>query len=123
MGRTSLALGHALRLRCPACGTRGIVDGWLGDPRTCPGCGLRGDRGEEDYFLGPLLLNLVITELAAAGLVAVAVVLTWPDPPWDAVLWGGVVLAVILPAAGLPFSRLLWLAADLHLRPWGEDED
>lgn len=109
-------------MRCPACGARGILGGWFGDPRACPGCGLRADRGEEDYFLGPLALNLLITELAAAGLVAGAVALTWPDPPWDAVLWGGVALAVALPAAGLPFSRLLWLAADLQLRPREGDD-
>lgn len=116
------ALIRALRLRCPECGSRGILGAWFGDPRACPGCGLRGDRGEEYYFLGPLLLNLVLTETAAAGTVAAWVAVTWPAPPWDAVLVGGVALAVALPAAGLPFARLLWLAVDLRIRPYGEED-
>jgi hypothetical protein len=75
-----------------------------------------------DYFLGSPLLNLVLTEAAAAGLVAAWVAVTWPDTPWDAVLAGGVALAVVLPAAGLPFARLLWLALDLRIRPSSDDD-
>lgn len=121
-GRALRAAGRALRLRCPECGTRGILRGWFGEPGACPRCGLEADRGEDDYFLGPLLLNLVITETAAAGLVAASVALTWPDTPWDALLAGGVALAVLLPAAGLPFARLLWLAVDLQIRPRGAED-
>lgn len=114
-------MGRALRLRCPSCGARGILDGWFGEARSCPGCGLRGDRGEADYFLGPLLLNLIITETAAAGIAGAAVALTWPAPPWDLLLVAGVTLAILLPAAGIPFSRLLWLAVDLRIRPRGRE--
>lgn len=84
--------------------------------RTCPGCGLLTDRGEADYFLGALLLNLIAAELVPVTLVGVLVIATWPTPPWVLVLWGGIGLAAIAPIIGYPFSKTLWLLADLQFR-------
>lgn len=75
------------------------------------------DRGEEDHFLGAVLLNLVVDELAVAVAATVVIVLTWPDVPWTGITVGCVALAAGLPVATYPFSRLLWLAADLYIRP------
>ena len=78
---------------------------------------LRPDRGEPDYFLGGMLLNLVVAELLVAGLVLAAVLATWPDPPWGLITVGGALAAGALPVAFYPFSKLLWLAVDLQIRP------
>lgn len=93
--------------------------------RVCPGCQLRTDRGEPDYFLGAVMLNFVATELAIAGAVAIAALLTWPEPPWAVLLGAGLILAIVAPVVGYPFSRTLWLAVDLQVRPpvfaWDRD--
>jgi hypothetical protein len=48
--------------------------------------------------------------------------LTWPDPPWDLLLYGGMVLMVVAPFLFFPFSKTLFLAFDLTLRPTTSDE-
>jgi hypothetical protein len=48
--------------------------------------------------------------------------LTWPDPPWDLLLYGGMVLMVVAPFLFFAFSKTLFLAFDLTLRPTTSDE-
>ncbi len=111
------SLVRALRLRCPRCGGRGILESWFELADECPGCGLDTDRGEEGHFLGAMLVSLVAVELLVAGLAALTIVLAWPAVPWTAITVGGVLLAVGMPVAIYPYSRLLWLGVDLHIRP------
>jgi hypothetical protein len=68
------------------------------------------------------MFNIVASELLFAALGAGVVILTWPTPPWTALLIGGVVLMMAAPFAFLPFSKLLFLAFDLIFRP-PEEED
>jgi hypothetical protein len=64
-----------------------------------------------------MLLNLIAAELVfAAALVAVLLV-TWPAPPWDAMLYAGIPLMALMPIVFFPFSRTLWIACDLAIRP------
>ncbi len=115
--RLRVLVGRALRLRCPNCGGGPVRASWLKRLPGCPVCGLRLDRGENDYFIGAYLTNLIVAELVLAlGLLAVLLA-TWPDPPWDAIQYGGVALMVLAPLATYPFTELLWLAADLAFRP------
>jgi len=109
------ALRWALRRRCPACGAR-VFDGWFRMRPVCPGCGLRTDRGEPDYFLGAVLVNLIAAEVVPVALVLMIIVITWPAPPWPLVFVGGIGLAVVAPIVGYPFSKTLWLFADLQFR-------
>ncbi len=88
---------RALRLRCPNCGGGPVRASWLKRLPGCPVCGLRLDRGENDYFIGAYLLNLIVAEvLLFVGLLGV-VALTWPDPPWDAIQYGGIALMIVAP--------------------------
>ena len=121
-GRAARILGRGLLLRCPNCGSRGILESWFRLRTRCPGCGLVLDRGESDYFLGAYLVNLVAVELvvtAAMGLVGVA---TWPRVPWTALTWGGVVFAALAAIACYPLTKSLWLAVDVVLRPVTDEE-
>jgi len=43
--------------------------------------------------------------------------LTWPTPPWDAVLWAGMALMVLFPIFFFPWSKTLFVAVDLTFRP------
>ena len=68
--RAGRILWRGMRLRCPHCGSRGILDGWFKLKHRCPSCGLVLDRGESDYFLGAYLVNLVAVELILTAIMS-----------------------------------------------------
>ncbi len=80
----------------------------------CPGCGLRFER-EEGYWVGGLIVNIAVTELAFLVVLVGGAALFWPDVRWG---WLTVVaLAVngIVPVVFYPFSKTIWVALDLLL--------
>ena len=115
-------LGRALRKRCPNCGGGPLFVRWLEARERCPECRLRLERGERDYFLGSLTLNLLLSESAVAAGIVVALALgagRWPFWELEA---GGVALAMAAPIFAWPWTRVLWLAVDLMFRPATPDE-
>lgn len=110
-------LGHALLLRCPICGGRGLFTGFFNVKERCPHCGILLERGESDYFIGAYTLNLIAVEVLLAVVFLVVVVATWPNPPWNALQYGGVVLSVLGAVLCYPFAKTTWLAVDLVFRP------
>jgi len=86
---------------------------------TCPNCGLQLDRGESDYFYGAYMLNFVAAELVAIGVFVIALITTWPSPPWTALTYGTVAIAIVAPIVLYPTTKGLWLALDLMFRPGG----
>lgn len=115
-------LGRALRLRCPNCGAPRIFAKWGQLKQRCPECGLWLERGEGDYYLGAYTVSLIFIEAVfAIGFVA-ALVMTWPDPPWDLIQWGGAVVLAAGVIIAYPFSKTIWLAIDLMFRPVTPDD-
>jgi hypothetical protein len=80
------------------------------------------DRGEEDFFLGGMMWNIILAEgmLLLAGVLLA--VLTWPDVPWTFMQWGGVALMAIVPFVFYPLSLTTWLASDILIRPVTAEE-
>jgi uncharacterized protein (DUF983 family) len=113
---------RALRLRCPHCGKGRLFSRWTRMRRRCDACGLILERGEEDYFIGAYLVNLIIAEIIVVAAMLVLVVATWPEVPWRLVTWGVALLTIPAAVLTYPFSRSLWLAADLMFRP-AEERD
>jgi uncharacterized protein (DUF983 family) len=109
-------LARGARRRCPACGTGGLFTRWVRMVERCPGCGMRFER-EEGFFLGVYFLNITLTQLVLMAYVAVAFVLTLPDPPMVAVLAGAAVVCVVVPVAAYPACRALWTAVHLGMQP------
>ncbi len=120
--RAATLLSRGIRLRCPNCGEGRLRETWLKLKPKCPACGLRTDRGEEDFFNGGMMWNIVFSEggLLATGLLVG--ILTWPDVPWTLLQWGTTALMVIVPFIFYPFSLGFWLANDIWIRPLTEDE-
>jgi uncharacterized protein (DUF983 family) len=108
---------RALRLRCPACGGGPVLLSWFRLAPSCPSCGLRFERGEDGYWVGSYMFNIVASELLFAAAGAAVVFATWPTPPWTALTLGGAALMVLAPFLFLPFSKVLFLAFDLLFRP------
>jgi uncharacterized protein (DUF983 family) len=120
--RALILFGRALRLRCPACSGGPMLQSWLKLRPACPRCGLRTERGEGDYFIGANLFNLVAAELLFAAVLAIVLVTTWPNPPWGFLEYGSAVLVILAPIALYPFSKMIWLAADVMMRPLTPEE-
>lgn len=80
------------------------------------------ERGEQGYQVGSYMFNIVAAELIFAAIFLGVLLLTWPDPPWDALLFGGMALMVVVPFLFFPFSKTLFLAFDLVFRPPSPNE-
>jgi len=105
------------RLRCPHCGGGGLFTRWIVMRPTCPGCHLKLDRGEADYFIGGFVVNFVVAELIIVLGALVGIVTTWPEVPWRAIQLYLLLLMVPTPIFFYPFAKTLWLATDLIFRP------
>jgi uncharacterized protein (DUF983 family) len=120
--RAARLFARGLTLRCPHCGSGDLLESWFRFRPKCRGCGLRTDRGEEDFFLGGMMWNIVLAEgalLVCAVLVGIA---TWPDVPWLLLQWGGVALMAAVPFLFYPLSLTVWLASDILIRPVTAEE-
>ncbi len=113
----SSMIWRALTLRCPHCGGRRVLASWFRLKERCPRCKLHLHREEGDYFLGAYMIMLITMETVFAFGLLIVLMVTWPNPPWEAIQWvgAGVLIAGILIA--YPFAKTLWLAIDLMFRP------
>ena len=67
------------------------------------------------------MVNFVLAELVVVIAFVTAMIVMWPDPNWDALLWGTAALAIVAPIAMYPFTMSFWLAIDMAFRPPGEE--
>ena len=116
LGVVARMLARGVLLRCPRCGSSGILVHWLKPRAQCPRCGLRLDRGERDHWLGAYAVNLVASEIIWALSMVAIIVIRWPDVPWAFLEYGGALLMIAAPFIFYPFSRTIWLATDLIFR-------
>ena len=114
--RTLRLFGRALLLRCPNCGKGPVLEHWLKLRVKCGSCGLRLQRGEHDSFTGSMFILFTLVGIFGYLAIVVAVMVT-KTTPWDLLQNGLPVLAVVELLVLFPFSKLLWLAFDLMLRP------
>jgi uncharacterized protein (DUF983 family) len=105
--------------RCASCGQGHLFTGWFRMAPNCPACGYRFER-EEGFFLGAYVMNLVIAQLLVVLLAIVPTIVLLardPDAGLLPVFAGGVVGAVLAPLVFYPFSKTLWVAMELIMRP------
>jgi len=100
----SAMLWRALTLRCPHCGSGRILSDWFHLKEHCPRCGLHLEREENDYFLGAYMIALMVMEGFFAICFLVVLLVTWPNPPWDWIQWGGAVVLFLGVLAAYPFA-------------------
>jgi uncharacterized protein (DUF983 family) len=123
VSRAARLLGRFLRLRCPNCGAGAVLARWrVGLPwgavrPNCPACGFRFERSDDRYFAGAMLVNLISAELLFAFGFVAAVMLTWPEVPWEGLTYGAAAAMLLLPLLFYPVSKVLWLTIDVMVRP------
>jgi uncharacterized protein (DUF983 family) len=120
--RVTALFVRALRLRCPHCGGGPIFVTWSHLVPNCPVCGLGLERGEQGYWLGAYFFNLMAMETVFSIWVLVFLLATWPDPPWELFQATTIGLMLIVPVAFFPYSKTLFLAFDLWVRPATEED-
>ncbi len=110
--------------RCAVCGGGRLFSGWFTMAERCPSCGYHFER-EEGFFLGAYVMNLAIAQ-ALVILLAVVPAIVLLDSDADVTLWpvlaAGVAAAVLAPLFFYPWSKTLWLAIELIMRPLDEIE-
>lgn len=101
---------------CPVCGQGHLFNRWVSMEERCPRCGLRFDRIEGQWS-GDIGVNTIVSFGAMLIVLLGGVLLTWPEPNMAVIGAAAIAIAVFMPIFFLPFSKTVWLASDLLLRP------
>lgn len=112
-------LGRSLLKHCPLCGSGGLFTGWFRMKERCPRCGYLFER-EEGFFLGAYVINLAIAQGLVILLAVVPLIVRLasdPDASITPFIVGGILGAVVAPIFFYPWSKTVWTAFDLMLRP------
>jgi uncharacterized protein (DUF983 family) len=118
----SRLLRRGLTRRCPLCGGGGLFSRWFVMLERCPRCGFPLER-VEGHWLGAMFMNTLVTSTAVIIAVIVALAATYPDGPVAVALTIVGLTSVVVPLAFFPFSRTLWSAIDLAMRPLEPEDD
>lgn len=114
-------LARASIKHCPRCGSGGLFAGWLAMAATCPRCGITFER-DPGYWLGAMIINTAVTIGVFLAVFSGAAFATWPDVPWSSILIATMILNVVVPVTFYPWSKTLFVALDLSVRPYSESE-
>ena len=63
------------------------------------------------------MFNIALAEGVFVILLVATLAATWPRVPWTLLQYGAPAAMVLAPIVFYPFSKLVWLAFDLMLRP------
>ena len=116
VGRTLRLFGRAFLLRCPNCGAGPVLRNWMNLRVKCGTCHLRLQRGEHDTIMGSVFILFTLIGLFSYAILTVTLLATRATP-WDLLEYGLPALVLVELFVFFPFSKLLWLAFDLMLRP------
>ena len=101
---------------CGVCGQGRLFRRWFWMEPVCPRCGLRFER-MEGQITGDIGVNTIVSFGMLLVVLLGGFLLTWPDPPIGLLIGASAATAVLVPLFFLPFSKTVWLAADLMMRP------
>jgi hypothetical protein len=88
----------------------------------CPRCDFPLDR-VEGHWLGSLGVNTIVSFGVLFATVVAGVVIFYPDIPVLGLVVAVVVVGLVVPLLFFPFSRTIWSAIDLAMRPVEPDDD
>ena len=111
----NIEYGALLRLRCPVCGKGKLFRSYFDSPFRCPSCGYFFMR-ESGYFLPHVAIGYAFTAMASLG--------SWPLLRFVLGIENAAITLTIMISVAIFFgmwfirySKILWLALDLTLRP------
>lgn len=101
---------------CAVCGKGRLFRHWFSMVPRCPRCDLKFER-IEGHWTGDLGINTIVSFGALMIVLMVGTLAFWPEPPFTAIIIGAVFTAGVVPLLFFPFSKTIWLALDLMMRP------
>ncbi len=107
--------------RCPVCGTRGIFKRWFTMVERCPKCDLKFER-IDGHLSGALGINTVVSIMVLVVVGIAGFVLTFPELPLVPLVSTAIGVSILFPIFFYPFSKTVWTAIDLRMRPPANDE-
>jgi uncharacterized protein (DUF983 family) len=110
-----MVLRAAVR-HCPVCGSGHLFRRWFTMVERCPRCGLKFER-IEGHWTGDLGINTIVSFGALLVTLLVGTFATYPDVPAVPLFVAALLVAGLTPVAFFPFSKTLWLALALAMRP------
>ena len=87
----------------------------------CPRCNLRFER-IEGHWTGDLGINTIVSFGLLLVVLFVGTFAFWPSPPVVGMIIAAVAVAAFVPLLFYPFSKTIWLALDLMMRPLEPNE-
>src|SRR5579864_1330424 len=108
---------------CPNCGGGHLFVHWFRMEERCPTCGIKFER-EEGFFLGAFLINFGIGEgLIAALLFGYVILLSaHQHVSVPGFIAAGIALSVLATLLFYPFSKTIWSALDIAMKPLDANE-
>jgi uncharacterized protein (DUF983 family) len=116
MPSTGTLLARGLGRRCPRCGSGGLFTRWFRLSERCPRCRLDFEH-EEGYWVGAMIVNVAVAELAFVVTFAAGLLMTWPDVPWGLLTVVCVAVNAAVPVLFYPWSKTIWMAIDGVMNP------
>jgi uncharacterized protein (DUF983 family) len=101
---------------CAVCGQGHLFRRWFTMLERCPKCDLKFER-IEGHWTGDLGINTIVSFGALLIVLLVGFLAFWPTPPIAAIIIAAIATAGVLPLVFFPFSKTIWLALDLMMRP------
>lgn len=117
-----LLLARGITKRCPLCGGGDLFERWFTMRDRCPRCAFPLER-VEGHWLGALGMNTIVAFALLFLTVVLGVVIFYPDIPVVGLMVAVAVVGLVVPLLFFPFSRTLWSAIDLAMRPLEPDDD
>ena len=81
----------------------------------CPSCGHHFER-EAGFFLGALVVNIIITEAIIIAVIAIGFAQTLPNPPLVTLAILAGLGGLLTPFVAYPFTKTTWTAIDMIMR-------
>jgi hypothetical protein len=102
---------------------RGLFRHWFRIVERCPRCNFRLEERIEGHWIGALGMNIIVSFAVLLITMVVALVLAYPEFPIVPLLATTVTVALFMPLFFYPYSKTLWSAIDLAMRPLEPDDD
>lgn len=90
--------------------------GWFTLKERCPRCKLRFER-IDGHASGALGINTVVSIVVLFVVGIIGFILTFPELPLVPLVSMAVGVAMLFPIFFYPFSKTIWTAIDIRLRP------
>lgn len=117
----SRLLWRGFTRRCPVCGQGHLFRRWFTMEDRCPRCDLRFER-IDGHLAGALGINTVASVIVVFVVGIAGFVLTFPELPLLPLVVTVTSVAALFPVFFYPFSKTIWTAIDLRIRPPEADE-